>query len=79
MIAENRMVADPIGWTGAFFEAFATYLLIWPADGIVTKESLRKIYDGSLFYDVAAKRRQQGGPHLMFSGLRVDNSVPNPS
>ena len=75
MIAENRMVADPIGWTAAFFESLATFLLIWPADGIVTRESLRKIYDGSLFYDVAAKRRKEGGSGLMFSGLRVDNTA----
>ena len=28
------------GWTAAFFEWLATYLLIWPADGIVRKEDV---------------------------------------
>ncbi|KAL8283238.1 hypothetical protein RQP46_006016 [Phenoliferia psychrophenolica] len=45
MIRGNRNIMDPIGWLAAFFEWLATYLLIWPADGIVTKESMRTVYD----------------------------------
>ena len=35
----------------------ATYLLIWPDDGIMRKEDIRGIYDGSIFYKKADKRR----------------------
>ncbi|KAK4703548.1 peroxygenase, partial [Phenoliferia sp. Uapishka_3] len=47
MIRGNRNIADPIGWLAAFFEWLATYLLIWPKDGIVSKESMRTVYDVS--------------------------------
>lgn len=45
MLRANRNIADPVGWTGAFFELVATYLLIWPKDGIMTKEDWRVVYD----------------------------------
>ncbi|KAL2875864.1 hypothetical protein SGCOL_008858 [Colletotrichum sp. CLE4] len=59
MLKGQRLVADPIGWGGAFFEWFATYLVLWPADGKMTKEDIRGIYDGSLFYTIAARRAQK--------------------
>lgn len=31
----------------------ATYLLLWPEDGILRKEDIRGIYDGSIFYKKA--------------------------
>lgn len=71
----QRLIADPIGWGGAFFECkknllasfviiarltsftgLATYILLWPDDGRMMKEDIRGIYDGSLFYKVAARR-----------------------
>ncbi|KLO92920.1 Uncharacterized protein LW93_4075 [Fusarium fujikuroi] len=52
----QRLIADPIGWGGAFFEWMATYILLWPDDGRMMKEDIRGIYDGSLFYNVAARR-----------------------
>ncbi|GAA6062181.1 hypothetical protein JCM10212_001345 [Sporobolomyces blumeae] len=55
MIRSNRNVMDPVGWIGAFFEWFASYLLIWPKDGVVSKEDLRTIYDGSIFFAIADK------------------------
>ncbi|GAA5972484.1 hypothetical protein JCM21900_002106, partial [Sporobolomyces salmonicolor] len=45
MIKGNRNVMDPIGWTAAFLEWLATYILFWPQDGVVTKEDLRTVYD----------------------------------
>ncbi|KAK1621945.1 Caleosin related protein-domain-containing protein [Colletotrichum phormii] len=59
MLKGQRLVADPIGWGGAFFEWFATYLMLWPADGRMTKEDIRGIYDGSLFYTIADRRAQK--------------------
>ncbi|WYZ46122.1 hypothetical protein EsH8_IX_000347 [Colletotrichum jinshuiense] len=56
MLKGQRLVADPIGWGGAFFEWLATYLMLWPADGRMVKEDIRGIYDGSIFYTIAARR-----------------------
>ncbi|KAH7254404.1 Caleosin related protein-domain-containing protein [Fusarium solani] len=53
----QRLIADPIGWFGAFFEWLATYIMLWPKDGRMMKEDIRMIYDGSLFYVIAARRR----------------------
>lgn len=39
-------------WTGV-----ATYLLIWPEDGIMRKEDIRGIYDGSIFYKKAEEHQ----------------------
>jgi hypothetical protein len=35
---------------------FATYLMLWPEDGRMMKEDIRGIYDGSIFYTLAARR-----------------------
>ncbi|KAJ9643958.1 hypothetical protein H2199_003824 [Coniosporium tulheliwenetii] len=45
----QRMVFDFFGWTATFLEWLATYLLIWPEDGIVRKEEARRVFDGSIF------------------------------
>jgi len=56
----NRRLFDPIGWCAEFLEWTATYLLLWPTDGIMRKEDIRRIYDGSLFWDLAEKREKAG-------------------
>ena len=35
------------------FVGLATYLLLWPEDGIMRKEDIRGVYDGSMFYKKA--------------------------
>ncbi|KAF5009936.1 hypothetical protein FDECE_3878 [Fusarium decemcellulare] len=52
----QRLIADPVGWGGAFFEWLATYIMLWPENGRMMKEDIRRIYDGSLFYTIAARR-----------------------
>jgi len=37
----------------------ATYLLLWPEDGIMKKEDIRGIYDGSIFYKKAEEVHQR--------------------
>jgi len=32
--------------------------MLWPEDGRMMKEDIRGIYDGSIFYTIAAKRAQ---------------------
>ncbi|KAI1818509.1 Caleosin-domain-containing protein [Poronia punctata] len=56
LLKGQRCIADPIGWFGAFFEWLATYLMLWPEDGKMKKEDIRRIYDGSLFYVIAQRR-----------------------
>lgn len=49
-----RYGADRI-YTGA-----AIYILLWPEDGRMMKEDIRKMYDGSLFSEIARKRKTAG-------------------
>ncbi|KAM0258098.1 hypothetical protein ACHAQJ_004003 [Trichoderma viride] len=60
LLKGQRLLADPFGWGGAFFEWLATYILLWPKDGRMKKEDIRKIYDGSLFYEIAKERKTSG-------------------
>lgn len=59
MIHRQRNILDFAGWIGEFFEWFATYLLIWPADGVLRKEDIRVVYDGSVFPIIAAREQQR--------------------
>jgi hypothetical protein len=34
------------------------YLMLWPEDGIMRKEDIRRVFDGSIFYEIAARREQ---------------------
>ncbi|KAH9858578.1 Caleosin-domain-containing protein [Lenzites betulinus] len=52
----QRVIMDPIGWGGAAFEWTATYLLLWPEDGVLKREDVRRVYDGSIFHEIAMKR-----------------------
>ncbi|EKM56834.1 uncharacterized protein PHACADRAFT_160363 [Phanerochaete carnosa HHB-10118-sp] len=55
----QRCVMDLFGWFAELFEWTATYLTIWPADGIMRMEDVRGVYDGSYFFKVAGDRRQK--------------------
>jgi peroxygenase len=50
---------DPIGWGGAAFEWLATWILLWPRDGIIRKDDMRAIYDGSIFWKIAKEQRMK--------------------
>jgi len=60
MLNGTRAIGDVIGAGGAIFEWLATYILLWPEDGRMKKEDIRRIYDGSIFYELAARRSKQG-------------------
>ena len=34
----------------------ATYIMLWPEDGVLKREDVRRVYDGSIFVDIASKR-----------------------
>ncbi|KAK3045110.1 hypothetical protein LTS18_014553, partial [Coniosporium uncinatum] len=63
----QRFVFDFFGWSASFFEWFATYLLLWPDDGILRKEDVRRVFDGSIFewkaeeYEAKQRRKGRGG------------------
>ena len=56
----NRVAYDPFGWFSALFEWGTTFLLI-QQDGRVNKEDVRKVFDGSLFWDIRRARRTEKG------------------
>ncbi|OAA53372.1 caleosin domain containing protein [Cordyceps fumosorosea ARSEF 2679] len=58
MLSGQRLVSDPVGWGAAAFEWTALYLMLWPAGGRLRKEDVRRLYDGSLFYQIAAEREK---------------------
>ncbi|KAL2256688.1 hypothetical protein VTK26DRAFT_1304 [Humicola hyalothermophila] len=68
MIRGNRLAADPYGWGAAFFEFGTTWLLV-QKDGHVSKEDLRQIYDGTIFWKIKEAREQGKGWQKGF-GLR---------
>ncbi|CAK5274073.1 unnamed protein product [Mycena citricolor] len=59
MIQANRNPFDFFGWFAAAFEWLATYLLLWPEDGRVSKQDVHDVMDGSLFYKLAKKTRDK--------------------
>jgi peroxygenase len=56
---EQRMVFDFFGQGATLFEWWLVYLLLWPEDGVMRKEEVRGVYDGSLFYVKAEKWREE--------------------
>lgn len=60
LIAKNRVVADPAGWSFAFMEWSTTWLLL-QREGRVWKEDLRQCYDGTLFWRIREARSRDAG------------------
>ncbi|KAK9809514.1 hypothetical protein WJX73_007320 [Symbiochloris irregularis] len=62
-MAKNvRKIMDPVGWSAMAFEWGATYYLLHNKEGYVSKEHIRGVYDGSLFYqldEANSKRKSQ--------------------
>ncbi|KAI0077657.1 Caleosin-domain-containing protein [Panus rudis PR-1116 ss-1] len=52
-------VMDFFGVFAATFEWTATYITIWPADGIMRMEDVRGCYDGSYFYKLRDSRDEK--------------------
>lgn len=55
----QMMFGDLFGASAAGLEWLATYLLLWPDDGIVRKEDARRVFDGSIFQDKADEYQQR--------------------
>ena len=61
---------SPRSWIGRLTNVgvgLATYLLLWPDDGVMRKEDIRGIYDGSIFYKKAEEyernKKMRPGQH----------------
>ncbi|KAL6300582.1 caleosin domain-containing protein, partial [Sparassis latifolia] len=52
----QRLLMDFTGWIGAFFEWLSIYIFLWPEDGMMKKEDIRRVLDGSIFSEAASKR-----------------------
>ncbi|KDQ62950.1 hypothetical protein JAAARDRAFT_28921 [Jaapia argillacea MUCL 33604] len=55
-IVGQRCVFDVFGWGAAMFEWIPTWVMVWPKDGVLRKEDVRGVYDGSIFWKVAKAR-----------------------
>ncbi|KAF2489485.1 Caleosin-domain-containing protein [Lophium mytilinum] len=53
----QALAFDVFGGTAAALEWTATYLLLWPDDGVMKKDDVRRIFDGSIFYQKAEEYR----------------------
>ncbi|EFQ29661.1 hypothetical protein CGRA01v4_14953 [Colletotrichum graminicola] len=62
LMSRNRCAVDPFGWSASFFEWVTTWMLL-AKDGKIHKEDLRRVYDGSLFWEIRDKRHSGKGWH----------------
>jgi peroxygenase len=76
---EQRMVFDFFGQGATLFEWWLVYLLLWPEDGVMRKEEVRGVFDGSIFYTKAAKQqafmRQGKGSSSSIAEGKTEKSV----
>jgi len=65
LLKGQRVVLDPFGWLAASLEWLALYLLLWPEDGVMRKDDVRRSYDGSIFQhkadEYASKQAKKRG------------------
>ncbi|KAH9940430.1 Caleosin-domain-containing protein [Epithele typhae] len=52
-----RVLMDPVGWFCTFMAWTWTYMLLWPEDGFLRKDDIRRVFDGSIFQDIAEGRK----------------------
>ncbi|GLC42503.1 hypothetical protein PLESTB_001105000 [Pleodorina starrii] len=66
MVYSNMNIADPVGWTAERLEWWVTYLLLRDHKGLVSKEKIRGVYDGTIWEVVAKEveeRKHRGGSY----------------
>jgi hypothetical protein len=57
----QRNAMDFWGMSATAFEWVAVYLLLWPEDGIIRKEEVRGVFDGSIFQKKADQWAEKQG------------------
>ncbi|OHE99278.1 hypothetical protein CORC01_05319 [Colletotrichum orchidophilum] len=73
LMSRNRCAMDPFGWSVSIFEWMTTWTLL-AKDGKIHKEDLRRVFDGSLFWEIREKRHSGEGWHQGW-GLGGDGFV----
>ncbi|KAI9004382.1 Caleosin [Hyaloraphidium curvatum] len=58
MVAGNRNVLDPVGWIFQVFLWGFLWLLAADRSGFVSKEDVRRQYDGTLYREIEARRKK---------------------
>lgn len=57
-LKRQALTLDLFGQVSAFFEWFFTFILLWPQDGVLRKNDVRSVIDGSIFFEKAAEHRK---------------------
>ncbi|KAH9903947.1 Caleosin-domain-containing protein [Xylariomycetidae sp. FL2044] len=55
----QRMAMDFWGWSATALEWLGVWLLVWPADGVLRKDDVRRVLDGSIFEHKAQENAQR--------------------
>ncbi|XP_019433751.1 PREDICTED: probable peroxygenase 4 [Lupinus angustifolius] len=61
LVKSNRVPKDYKGWLGSYVEFKLLHVLAKDKDGLLTKEALRSVYDGSLFIQ---KEKEHSGKKI---------------
>ncbi|CAL0318485.1 unnamed protein product [Lupinus luteus] len=59
MVKTNRIPKDYTGWLASYVEWKILYTLAKEKDGLLTKETVRAVYDGSLFEQMEKKHSRE--------------------
>ncbi|GIL80563.1 hypothetical protein Vretimale_16017 [Volvox reticuliferus] len=65
LIKSHRNIFDPVGWMAEWLEWSVTYLLLRDHKGLVSKEKIRGVFDGTIWETVAQQeeeRKRRGSP-----------------
>ncbi|TID27543.1 Caleosin domain-containing protein [Venturia nashicola] len=65
MMSGYRLLMDTFGLSAVAFEWLATYLLLWPEDGVMKKDEIRRVYDGSIFQYKADEYARKSGKNVV--------------
>jgi peroxygenase len=58
-LQRSRLAFDFFGQVSAMFEWGFAWVLIWPEDGILRKEDVRRLCDGSLYHEMVARKSEK--------------------
>ena len=80
-LKRQALPLDLYGQVSAFFEWFFTYMLLWPQDGVLRKDDVPRVNDGSMFFDKAAEHRKAHMAHRKsaFSSRPEDRNWSRPA
>lgn len=53
---ERSLSLNHVANAYSYNEGLATYLLLWPENGIMDKDDVRRVFDGSIFYENRAPK-----------------------